>query len=235
MVYTAILLGLLGSFHCVGMCGPIAFLLPLDRKSQTKRLLEIISYHAGRLLTYGFLGFLFGMLGKRIQLFGLQQYLSIAIGILMIVVILIPNRFFSRYKFSQSVYRGISKLRHAIGFQLKRKEPGTFFTLGFLNGLLPCGLMYLAVFGAVGTGGMWSGALYMVCFGLGTVPLMTGAMYIGNFVKGKTRKRIVRLVPLIVVAVGLLFILRGLGLGIPYVSPSENVTVEQTIEKHSCH
>ena len=235
MVYTAILLGLLGSFHCVGMCGPIAFLLPLDRKNRTKRLLEIISYHSGRLLTYGFLGFLFGMLGQRIQLFGLQQQLSIAIGILMIVVILIPNSLFSRYKFSQPVYRGVSKLRHAIGLQLKRKEPGTFFTLGFLNGLLPCGLMYLAIFGAVGTGGMWSGALYMGCFGLGTVPLMTGAIYVGNFVKGSARKRIGKLVPLIVVVVGLLFILRGLGLGIPYISPSENVSIEQTVGKHNCH
>ena len=52
MLASAFVLGLLGSFHCVGMCGPIAFLLPLDRQSKTKRLYEIISYHSGRLLTY---------------------------------------------------------------------------------------------------------------------------------------------------------------------------------------
>ncbi|MBX2829248.1 MAG: sulfite exporter TauE/SafE family protein [Flavobacteriaceae bacterium] len=235
MVYTAIILGLLGSFHCVGMCGPIAFLLPLDRKSKTKRFFEITSYHIGRLLTYGFLGFIFGVLGKRLQLFGLQQQLSIIIGILMIAVILIPNKFFNRYPISRPIYRGISKLKSAIGLEIKKKKPGTFFTLGFLNGLLPCGLVYMAVFGAIGTGDMWTGALYMVLFGIGTIPLMTSAIYIGNFLKGTARKRIVKMIPVFVVIVGALFVLRGLGLGIPYVSPSEKVAIEQVAAEHSCH
>lgn len=235
MLYAALILGLLGSFHCVGMCGPVAFLLPLDRTNKTKRIFEIISYHFGRLFTYGALGLVFGLLGKRLHLFGMQQQLSIIIGVLMIVVILIPNKIFNRYNFSQPIYKWVSKLKGKIGLQLKKKDPGTFFTLGFFNGLLPCGLVYMAVFGAVGAGSMWQGSLYMIFFGLGTIPLMTGAIYIGNFLKGNIKKRIVKLVPVFVVIIGLLFILRGLGLGIKYISPSEMVAIEQVASKHSCH
>ena len=235
MLYTAIILGLLGSFHCVGMCGPIAFLLPLDRQSKTKRLYEIISYHSGRLLTYALLGMVFGWLGKHFQLFGFQQQLSIIIGLLMILIVIMPHTLFKKYNLSQPIYRCVSKLKSSIGVHLKRKKTGTFFTLGFLNGLLPCGLVYMAVFGAVGTGSMWQGSLYMVFFGLGTIPLMTSAIYIGNFLKGTLKKKIVKAIPVFVVVIGLLFILRGMGLGIKYISPSEMVAVEKVSSKHSCH
>ncbi|MBQ0767877.1 MAG: sulfite exporter TauE/SafE family protein, partial [Bizionia sp.] len=87
MLLSALIFGLLGSFHCVGMCGPIAFLLPIDRKNKTKRVLQLFSYHAGRLLTYAVLGFIFGLVGKSLNLFGFQQQLSIIIGVLMILVI----------------------------------------------------------------------------------------------------------------------------------------------------
>ncbi len=235
MVYTALILGLLGSFHCVGMCGPIAFLLPLDRTSKYKRTLEIISYHSGRLFTYSILGFIFGLVGKRLQLFGFQQQLSILIGVAMILMIVIPNNILNRYSLSKPIYKWVSKLKSTIGLQLKKKEKGTFFTLGFLNGLLPCGLVYMAVFGAIGIGNTWQGSLYMVFFGLGTVPLMTSAIYLGNFLKGTIRKQILKVVPIFVVIIGLLFILRGLGLGIKYISPSNQVAVEQVSSQHACH
>ena len=235
MLYTALILGLLGSFHCVGMCGPVAFLLPLDRTNKYKRILEITSYHSGRLFTYGILGFIFGMVGSRLELFGLQQQLSILIGVLMIVMILIPNSILNRYSLSKPIYVAVSKIKNNIGIHLKKKEKGTFFTLGFLNGLLPCGLVYMAVFGAVGIGNMWQGSLYMIFFGLGTIPLMTSAIYIGNFLKGGLKKRILKLVPVFVVIIGLLFILRGLGLGIKYISPSDEVAIEKVASQHSCH
>lgn len=235
MIITAFILGLLGSFHCVGMCGPVAFLLPLDRKNKTKRIIEVISYHSGRLFTYGILGLIFGILGKQLRLFGMQQQLSILIGALMILVILIPNKTFNRYNFSKPIYKWVSKLKSTIGIQIKKKEPGTFFTLGFLNGLLPCGLVYMAVFAAIGTGNMWNGALYMILFGLGTIPLMTGAIYISNFLKGTIKTRILKLIPVFVIIMGFMFIVRGLGLGIPYLSPSENVTISQIDAKHNCH
>ncbi|HIB47153.1 MAG TPA: sulfite exporter TauE/SafE family protein [Flavobacteriaceae bacterium] len=235
MLITALIFGLLGSFHCVGMCGPIAFLLPVDRNNPVKRVLQIASYHAGRLFTYATIGLLFGFLGSRLQLFGIQQQLSIAIGVLMILAILLPNRMVSKYLGTQFLYKWIGKLKSALGNALKGKSIDRFFTIGFLNGLLPCGLVYMAVFGSVAAGGAWEGSLYMVFFGLGTIPLMTTATYLGNFLKAGLRQRLLKAIPVVVVIVGMLFVLRGLGLGIPYVSPSEMVAVEKVSATHSCH
>ena len=235
MLWSALIFGLLGSFHCVGMCGPIAFLLPLDKKSKSKRLLQLLSYHSGRLLTYGLIGFVFGLVGKSLNLFGIQQQLSIIIGIAMIVMILIPSKIFNKYNFSKPIYKAVYKLRNAMGTQLKKKDPKTLFTMGFLNGLLPCGLVYMAVFGSLVTGDASLGALYLMLFGLGTVPLMTTAIYLGNFLKGQVKQSILKLIPIFVVLIGVLFILRGMGLGIKYISPSNMVTVEEVSSNHSCH
>ena len=235
MLWSALIFGLLGSFHCVGMCGPIAFMLPVDRKNPVKRAFQLMSYHAGRILTYSILGLVFGIVGKSFNLFGIQQQLSIIIGVLMIVVILIPTKFFNKYNFSRPLYKAVGKVKSSMGMALKKKDPGTFFTIGYLNGLLPCGLVYMAIFGALASGGALEGGLYMAVFGLGTIPLMTTAIYLGKFLKGKAKQRIVKMIPVFVVIVGVLFIVRGLGLGIPYVSPSKMVSIEKVAAQHSCH
>lgn len=235
MLWSALVLGLLGSFHCIGMCGPIAFLLPLDRRNKNKRIFQLLSYHTGRLLTYGLLGFVFGLVGNSLKLFGVQQQLSIIIGVIMIVIILIPSKILNRYHFSKPIYTLVAKVKNAMGVYLKKKSSKTFFTLGFLNGLLPCGLVYMAVFGALASGGATYGALYLVLFGLGTIPLMTVAIYLGNFLKGKAKQNILKAIPVFVVIIGLLFILRGMGLGIKYISPSEMVTEQQIDSKYDCH
>lgn len=235
MLLSALIFGLLGSFHCIGMCGPIAFLLPVDRKNGTKRALQLLSYHLGRILTYSVLGLIFGIIGKSLNLFGFQQQLSIIIGVLMIIVIVIPTRLFNRYNFSKPLYKLVGKVKNAMGSELKKKTPGTFFTIGYLNGLLPCGLVYMAIFGALASGNALQGSLYMAVFGLGTIPLMTTAIYLGNFLTSSVKQYILKAIPVFVVTIGILFILRGLGLGIPYLSPSEMVTVEKADAKHSCH
>lgn len=235
MLWSGLIFGLLGSFHCVGMCGPIAFMLPLDRKSKSKRVFQLLSYHIGRLLTYAIIGFIFGLVGKRVNVFGLQQQLSIIIGLAMIAMILIPSKILNRYNFSKPIYSAIAKLKSAMGIQLKKKDSVTFFSIGFLNGLLPCGLVYMAVFGSLTSGNSAYGALYMLLFGLGTIPLMTTAIYLGNFLKGQVKQRILKVIPVFVVIIGLLFVLRGLGLGIKYISPSKMVTVEKVSSKNSCH
>lgn len=219
MLLSALIFGLLGSFHCIGMCGPIAFMLPVDRNNRTRRISQIFLYHFGRLLTYSLIGLIFGFLGKSFYLFGIQQYLSIVIGIIMIVIVLIPYKTFNKYNFSKPLFNLISKVKSALGNELKKKTSDTFLTIGFLNGFLPCGLVYMALFGALATGNTWQGSLYMFLFGLGTIPLMTTAIYFGNFLTGKVRSYITKAIPIIVVLMGMLFILRGLGLGIPYVSP----------------
>jgi len=226
MLLTAFLFGLLGSFHCVGMCGPIAFILPVDRQNRVKGMWQTFLYHFGRLFSYMLIGILFGLVGSSFQLFGLQQALSIAMGVLMLLVVFLPTRVFNKYNFSKPIYRWVGKVKSALGKELKKKRSDTFLSIGVLNGLLPCGLVYMAVFGAIATANPLEGGVYMMFFGLGTVPLMSFAVYLGNFLKGKARQRLQRIVPVFVAIVAILFILRGLGLGIPYISP-------EAVELHS--
>ena len=232
MFLSAIIFGLLGSFHCIGMCGPIAFMLPIDRKNKTKGFFQILSYHLGRLFSYSLIGLLFGFLGKGFYLFGFQQQLSIIVGVSMILVVLFPF-FFAKVNFSKSITKVISKVKNALGKELKKKRNDTFFTIGFLNGFLPCGLVYMAVFGALATTNAFSGSLYMFIFGLGTIPLMTAVVYLGNFTKGSLRKNIQKMIPIVVVIIGVLFILRGLGLGIPYISPTPVLDIVSN--NSTCH
>ena len=201
------------------MCGPIAFMLPVDRTNNTKRILQISVYHLGRLFTYGILGLLFGFLGKGLYLFGFQQYVSIIIGVLMILMVVLPKKTVTKFSITKPIYKLLSGVKNRLGRELKKKRTDTFFTIGFLNGFLPCGLVYVAIFASIATGNAISGSLYMILFGLGTIPLMTAFVYLGNFTNGLVRKRIQQFIPVAVVVIAVLFILRGMGLGIPYVSP----------------
>ncbi|WP_299551650.1 sulfite exporter TauE/SafE family protein [Seonamhaeicola sp.] len=220
MLVSAFVLGILGSFHCMGMCGPIAFMLPVDRTSAFKKVSQITLYHIGRVLAYSLIGLVFGLIGKSLYLFGFQQQLSIIIGVLMIAFALIPQQKLNKYNISKPIYKLISKVKSALGQALKRKSADTFLTIGFLNGFLPCGLVYMAVFGAITGGNALQGSLYMALFGIGTIPLMTTAIYASHFLKGVARQRIQKAIPVFVVIIGALFIIRGLGLGIPYLSPA---------------
>lgn len=220
MLFSAFILGLLGSFHCVGMCGPIAFMLPVDRTNAFKKITQITIYHFGRLLAYSIIGLVFGLIGKSLFLFGFQQQLSIAIGILMILVVIIPQKTLNKYNISKPIYKIISKVKSSLGSALKKKTADTFLTIGFLNGFLPCGLVYMALFTAIASGNALNGSLYMATFGLGTIPLMTTAIYFTGLLSGSVRQKIQKLIPVFVVIIGCLFIIRGLGLGIPYLSPA---------------
>ncbi|OBX22577.1 MULTISPECIES: sulfite exporter TauE/SafE family protein [Bizionia] len=233
MLWSALILGLLGSFHCVGMCGPIAFMLPVDRSNSTRKITQIALYHFGRIFAYSLIGLVFGLIGKSLYIFGLQQQLSIIIGVLMIVVILIPYKTFNKYNFSKPLHKVISKIKSGLGAALKKKTADTFLTIGFLNGFLPCGLVYMAVFGSLASANAFQGALYMSLFGIGTIPLMTTAIYLGKFLNATIKQRIQKAIPIFVVIIGLLFILRGLGLGIPYLSPAP--IIENVSSEIDCH
>ena len=80
MLWTALVLGLAGSFHCIGMCGPIAFVIPVDRSSKSRMIFQIFLYNLGRIITYSLIGVLFGLIGKGLYLAGFQQRLSILIS-----------------------------------------------------------------------------------------------------------------------------------------------------------
>jgi len=233
MLLSALIFGLLGSFHCIGMCGPIAFLLPLERDNKLKKLLQIFLYHSGRIFSYAIIGLAFGVVGKSISLFGLQQQLSIIIGIIMLLLVLIPKHKLGKLNPENAGFKFVNKLKNHLGRELKKKRPDTFFTVGFLNGFLPCGLVYMAVLGAIAVGSTIKGSLYMVLFGLGTIPLMTSAIWISNIISVQSKKYIRRLIPVFVGIIAILFILRGMGLGIQFVSPS--FKSEKISSSYSCH
>ncbi|MCF6297096.1 MAG: sulfite exporter TauE/SafE family protein [Flavobacteriaceae bacterium] len=221
MLYTAFILGLLGSFHCIGMCGPIAFILPLDRSNKTKMLFQTFLYHFGRLLTYSIIGLIFGLIGKGLYLAGFQQRLSILMGIIMILSIIIPVKIFNQFHITKPLYKIIGNVKQQLGLYLNKKSNKSIFLIGFFNGFLPCGLVYMALIGSIATSNTFLGSFYMFLFGLGTVPMMTLAVYIGDFLKVSLRNKIQKAIPIFVIIIGLLFIVRGMGLGIPYISPSD--------------
>lgn len=220
MLYSAFILGLISSLHCIGMCGPIAMMLPVDHQNEAKKVTQIITYHLGRLTAYTTIGLIFGLVGRGFFLAGLQQNMSIFIGVAMIIVVLIPEKIFAKYNFSKPVYRVISKVKSNLGSQFKNRSYKSLFTIGLLNGFLPCGMVYVALFGAIAMQSAGSGVLYMLLFGVGTMPLMTVVVYIRSVIKLPFRDKIQKAIPYITVIIGILFILRGLGLGIPYISPS---------------
>jgi sulfite exporter TauE/SafE len=233
MLWSAVIFGLLGSFHCVGMCGPIAFMLPVDRSNSTRKVFQIFTYHFGRLLAYSIIGLVFGLVGKGLYIFGIQQQLSILIGVLMILIVIIPTQTFNKYNLSKPIYKLISKVKSSLGQALKKKTADTFLTIGFLNGFLPCGLVYMAVIASIATQNAAQSSLYMLLFGLGTIPLMTTAIYVGKFLNATVKQRIQKAIPVFVILIGLLFIVRGMGLGIPYLSPAPVVEMASSII--DCH
>lgn len=220
-LYSALAFGFLGGVHCLGMCGPIAFAVPVDRENKLKGTFQNLAYQSGRITTYAIIGLIFGTLGKGFSMAGLQQYLSIAMGSLMIIVTIWPSNKLGKFAPTNFIYKYIGKLKSRLGELLKRKESKTLFLIGLLNGTLPCGLVYMALIGAIATGTSYNGALYMIIFGIGTVPFMFAATSVGNFMSIKIRNRIQKGIPVFVVIIGLLFILRGLGLGIPMLSPPD--------------
>ena len=219
MLFSGFIFGLISSFHCVGMCGPIAMMLPVDRSNEAKKMLQILLYHLGRLTAYGSLGIVFGLLGKGFYLAGMQQQLSILVGIFMILIVLIPERIFMKYNFSKPVYRIISKVKSSLGKQFKKKSNSALFTIGLLNGFLPCGLVYAALFGALAMQNISLGVLYMVLYGLGTIPMLSAAVYVSGFLSGNFRNKLQKVIPVAAIVIGGLFILRGMGLSIDYISP----------------
>jgi sulfite exporter TauE/SafE len=232
MIQIAFLFGLLGSVHCLGMCGPIAFLLPLNHKNKIEKLLQVTMYHMGRLFSYALIGFALSLIGKNIALFGLQQHLSIATGILMILFVLYPK--FKIPFLQKTVHQFLSKLQNKLSQQLKRKKGKLhFLSIGILNGFLPCGFVYMAVLGSLAYGNSANNSvLFMIAFGLGTVPLMTSVVYAFHLFSVKTQQTIRQQFPVLVIILAGLFILRGLGLDIPYLSPAP---IDFVTNKINCH
>lgn len=221
MLYSALILGLLSSLHCIGMCGPIAIMLPVGRDNPAQKVFHIILYHLGRITAYSSLGLVFGVIGKGLYLAGMQQQLSIIAGIIMIVIAMVPEKQFANYNFSKPVYIVISKVKSSLGKQFTKTSNTAFYMTGLFNGFLPCGMVYAALFGSIAMQNPMGGIAYMALYGIGTIPMMSAVIYVSGFMSGQWRNKLVKAVPYVAVFIGMLFIVRGLGLGIPFISPAD--------------
>ena len=214
-LWTAFALGLIGSLHCAGMCGPLALALPASGMAPTRFVLGRFAYNGGRILTYCLLGVIFGVVGKTLFLAGVQRWVSIGLGLLLLAGLFASRRL----ALSRPIEALVGWLKAAMSGLLRRRSVLALGLLGLLNGLLPCGLVYAAGAGAMATSGVLAGVAYMAVFGAGTIPMMLGISLSGRLVPVAFRLRLARAIPFSVFLLGALLILRGLSLGIPYLSP----------------
>lgn len=212
---TAFVTGLVGSMHCAGMCGPIAFALPKHSSTTRHLFISRLMYNLGRIFTYALLGAIIGSLGFGLKLAGWQQSISIIAGVLILLVTLIKlvlPKMLSKLEFSFWGNKLYGKL-------FMSKQVYSFFLIGMLNGILPCGFVYVSLIASLATQSVFYGALFMVLFGLGTFPVMFSISILGQVVKLSIRQKIGTLTPVFAIIIALVFIARGMNLGIPYLSP----------------
>ncbi|MEJ8756663.1 sulfite exporter TauE/SafE family protein [Pontibacter sp. H259] len=234
MIWAGFIFGLVGSFHCVGMCGPIAMSLPFVGSTGWRYYAGRLLYNSGRIVTYASLGSIAGAFGESLQLAGLQQTVSIISGVLILLLLVIPAMF----KGKSAGFPGsgflMTWVRRKLGYYFQKNSLGALFMVGLLNGLLPCGFVYIALAGAISAPGIGGAMLYMALFGLGTFPLMFLVSLSGKLISLKMRSLFNRSVPYVGMVLAILFIVRGLGLGIPYLSPEVVKTETHKTEMSCC-
>lgn len=232
MIWSAFVLGLVGSLHCLGMCGPIVLVLPGSLRERWGFLFSRLLYNFGRAITYAFMGLIVGLIGQSIALAGYQQWLGIIAGTLMVLSVLLPGKLMRHILPARHYDRAIEALKSRLGRLLGSSSQSSLFTIGLLNGFLPCGLVYMALAGSLTMGSSPGSALYMFVFGMGTLPVMFAASYASGLITGEVRRKITRLIPVGIVVLGLLFILRGLSLGIPFISPDMEMMKKKGAPQH---
>lgn len=220
---SALILGLVTEFHCIGMCGPIALALPLKKESKFSKITSAFLYNIGRAITYGIMGLFFGFFGQSFAMAGFQKWVSLVMGILMILYVIFPAIFKNRFDFDKLAFKYTGKLRFKLGKLFNKRTYTSLFVIGLLNGLLPCGPVYAALAGAIATGGAVSGSMFMFVFGIGTIPVMLTISLLGSKISLSSRKKLSKLIPVAIVLIGFLFVMRGLGLGIPFLSPPDKM------------
>jgi len=224
----AFLMGLFGSLHCAVMCGPIMLGMPFQKQHFLRSGFQLLLYQFGRIFVYTFLGSMVGILGSSIRVFSDQKTLSMLIG--FILVLFTGLQFSKVYKnrFFKLQLKALNPLSRLMGKVFNLPFWGLF--AGMLNGIIPCGMVYLALATAFNSGNIKSAATFMFLFGLGTTPLMLmislGGIFLKKYIPFNTNK----LIPWFMFFIGALLILRSADLGIPLISPKTNSTYGQAID-----
>lgn len=225
---SALLLGLASSLHCIGMCGPLVMSIPVQHLPQHKKLLGILLYQFGRIGTYMLLGVLAGLIGWRIGIAGWQQVFSIVMGIIILFFLL--SRLFLKKREGWKWFN--QKITRLISWSMHRHSFSGMCLMGAANGLLPCGMVYIAITGAMATGTILNATLFMFVFGLGTLPALFSLAFWGSRLSWQNRRAMRKLVPYAVGLTAILLIIRGLNLNIPYLSPFIS---ERSADTVLCH
>ncbi|HCM76237.1 MAG TPA: hypothetical protein DIS90_07635 [Cytophagales bacterium] len=204
MYITAILMGLAGGLHCVGMCGPLVLAATAGNPFAGSKII----YNLGRVLTYGFLGLLAGAVGEFLQILPYQNLLAYVLGGIFLLIgfgaisgVHIPI-------LSSLIHRFTNWLKATFGNFLHGKK--NIFFLGMLNGLLPCGLTYLALTYCFTLDSSLEGFLFMIVFGIGTIPVMVGLLWALGITLNKIKLNYRKLSMVVMIAIGSLMIGRAL-------------------------
>lgn len=224
-LWSAFLIGLAGSLHCAGMCGPLMMALPVSSESTAGLISGRLLYNTGRIFTYVLLGLASGAFGSGASMIGFQQNMSVLLGAAILTYVAIPGSFKHKIAGYPIIRSYEEKLKGLISRVLKTNSSFSLFLLGLLNGLLPCGLVYAGLAGAAASAGLKEGMSYMALFGLGTLPVMFLISAAGHYITIGIRRKINRLIPVMAIVLGIIFILRGLDLGVPYLSPKLSTKV----------
>jgi len=192
--------------------------LPLQNFFKIQKLISILLYQFGRIITYSSLGLIFGLAGRKIYLAGFQQWFSIVMGLLMLFLVI------QYWIFKKSMHPGFLSLfyytvQKVMTKILKTRGTATFLVFGMANGFLPCGMVYIALAGALVTTRVEYSVLFMTMFGLGTLPAMVAVSWFGQFFSLSLRNSFRKIVPVFISVMAIILILRGMNLGIPFISP----------------
>lgn len=222
LIFSALALGFASGFHCIGMCGPIALSMGLTKKQASNYYLQNLTYQFGRITTYSFLGAILGIVGQGFRFAGFQSYLTVLVGILLVTMALFSfggKDFASKIPF---LSKFLFRVKMNLGKLLQKADYKSRYLTGILNGFLPCGMVYMALTASLAAGGIVQSAGFMALFGLGTLPFMFAIVLVGNLMTTAFRIKVLKIIPIVMIILGGLFILRGLQLNIPYISPPAN-------------
>ena len=204
-------MGLIGSMHCAGMCGPIAISLPYRVGMQTNEetFFKILVYNLGRIITYAFFGFLFGIVGKSFFTMGIQKWFLITLAVLLIIIAIFSIDIETKALKIPAIGKFNKKVKELLAKSLKNATVKSFLYIGILNGFLPCGLVYMAIVAAIATGGVLNSVLYMILFGIGTMPMMMALGYGGHLLSTRFRTFLRKLYPVFMIIFAILFLMRA--------------------------
>ncbi|MFZ1513985.1 MAG: sulfite exporter TauE/SafE family protein [Saprospiraceae bacterium] len=221
---SALTLGLGSSLHCMGMCGPLVMAMPFQDLNGDVSTYRLIMYHAGKTLSYAFLGFILGSFGMGFKLLGYQQGFSLFFGVSILIISLFPYITNSTRTYQNRIFGNLSQISASL---LKRSGKNSIFYLGVANGLIPCGIVYIALAASVLMYSSLKASVFMMIFGLATIPSLSIIIYSKRLITSSFGKNFKTMSLVFSLTLSMLFIMRGMNLGIPYLSPklAENSTL----------